>query len=71
MITNDMKIKLRSDIEFIYNGKNAAFCPIGIFVIGYAGDAHEYSNLEQAVNAKVFDGKSLVEIWDDILPQIT
>ena len=70
MIDN-MKMYLKSDIDFMYNGKPAAFCPIGVYVVGFSGDENEFSNVEDAINAKVFDGKSLVDIWEEILPQIS
>lgn len=60
---------LKSDIDFIYNGKNAAFCPLDVYVVGFAGQPNEYKTLDEAINAKVFDGKSLMDIWDEILPQ--
>ncbi len=66
-----MKSMLKSDIEFIYNGKAAAFCPIGVYVVGYSGDENTFKDIDSAINAKVFDGKSLVEIWEDVLPQIS
>ena len=67
----EIKEFLKSDIEFIYNGKNAAFCPIGVYVIGFSGEENTFDTLGAAINAKVFDGKSLVDIWDSVLPQIT
>lgn len=70
---NNEKIKtmLISDIEFLYNGKKAAFCPIGTYVVGYANDAHTFKTIDEAISAKVFDGKSLVDIWNTVLPQIS
>lgn len=70
MRNDDIKSRLQSDIEFIHNGKEAAFCPIGVFVVGYSGEENTFDTIEDAMNAKVFDGKSLIEIWDDVLPQI-
>lgn len=72
MTRNEIKEHLHSDIEFSYNGKWASFCPIGVFLCGYQyEDEIPYKTIDDAIDAKVFDGKSLVEIWDEVLPQIT
>lgn len=62
---------LKSDIEFIYNGKGAAFCPLDVYAVGYEGEPNEFTNIDEAINAKVFDGKSLLDIWDDISSQFS
>ena len=69
MRTKEMEYLLKSDIDFIYNGKGAAFCPLEKYVVGFAGQPNEFKTLKEAINAKVFDGKSLLEIWDEISPQ--
>ncbi len=71
MNREEIKKFLNSDIEFYYNNKGAAFLPIGVYVVGYDNQGLEYNTLDEAIDAKVFDGKSLVDIWDIILPQIS
>lgn len=61
----------KSDIEFIYNGKATSFCPLDVYVVGYEGEPNEFTNIDEAINAKVFDGKSLLDIWDDISSQFS
>ncbi len=71
MSNTSIKKMLKSDIEFVYNGKNAAFCPIDVFIVGFSGDENTFNDIDSAINARVFDGKSLVDIWDIVLPQIS
>lgn len=71
MNRDEIKKYLISDIDFYHNEKGAAFCPIGVYVVGYDNEGVEFATLDEAMDAKVFDGKSLVEIWDDVLPQIS
>ena len=71
MIKEDIKKFLNSDIEFYYNGKGASFLPIGVYVVGFDNQGVEFQTLEEAIDAKVFDGQSLVDIWDIVLPQIS
>ena len=71
MTREEIKKFLNSDIEFYYNDKGAAFLPIGVYVVGYDNQGLEYNTLDEAIDEKVFDGKSLVDIWDIILPQIS
>lgn len=71
MNRNDIKNYLYTDREFVYHGKGAAFCPLDKFVVGFDNEGREFDTLDEAIDAKVFDGKSLLEIWDDIYPQIS
>ena len=61
MNRNDIKKYLNTDIEFVYHGKGAAFCPLNTFVVGFDGEGRDFKTLDEAIDAKVFDGKSLVE----------
>ena len=41
-----------------------------ICVVGYDYEGRQFDTIDEAMEAKVFDGKSLVDIWDDIFQQI-
>lgn len=71
MTREQIKNQLYTDLEFIVNGKGAAFCPIGVYVVGYDKKGKEFETLDEAMDAKVFDGQSLVDVWDQIYPQIS
>lgn len=61
---------LCSDREFIYRGRGAAFIP-WCNVVGYDNEGKQFNSREEAAEAKVFDGKSIIDIWDEIYPQIS
>ena len=42
-----------------------------ICVVGYDYEGHQFNTIDEAMEAKVFDGKSLVDIWDEVFPQIS
>ena len=69
MTREEIKERLYEDVEFIYNGKGAAFIE-WCFAVGYDNEAKDFETLDEAIDAPVFDGKSLVDIWDEITPQI-
>ena len=71
MNREEIKAQLYTDLEFVYNSKGAAFCPIGVYVIGYDNEGEAFDTLDAAIDAKVFDGKSLIDIWDEIYSQIS
>lgn len=69
-----IKNELITDLVFEYNGKFASFVPFdnnGACGIGYFYEGIECNNIDEAIDAKVFDGKSLLEIWDEVYPQIS
>ena len=70
MNRNEIKNYLYTDREFVYHGKGAAFCPLSVYVVGFDGEGKEFQTLDEAIDAKIFDGKSLLEIWDEVYPQI-
>lgn len=71
MTRDDIKKHLYTDREFYHNGKHAAFCPIGVFVVGYDNQGQDFATLDEAIDAPVFDGQSLVDIWPLVYPQIS
>ena len=71
MNRDEIKGYLNTDREFMYHGKGAAFCPLDSFVVGFDGEGKGFKTLDDAIDAKVFDGKSLLEIWNEVYPQIS
>lgn len=61
---------LYTDTEFEYHGRFGSFCPVGVFGVAWNGAEYTFATVDEAIDAKVFDGKSLVDIWDEIYPQI-
>ena len=62
-----LKKYLFQDVEFEYKGKDASFCPVGgVFGVMYDGDCRDFDDFDEAIDEPMFDGKSLLEIWDDV-----
>ena len=61
---------LYTDLEFNVNCQGACFLS-SICVVGYDYEGHQFDTIDEAMEAKVFDGKSLVDIWDEIFPQVS
>ena len=70
MKKEEIKKYLDTDLEFNVNGRGACFLS-SIYVVGYDYEGHQSNTIDQAMEAKVFDGKSLVDIWDEIFPQVS
>ncbi|CYY23798.1 hypothetical protein ACTGJ2_07780 [Streptococcus suis] len=70
MTKEEIKQYLDADLEFYYNGQGACFLP-SICVVGYDNKGQQFDSIDKAMDAKVFDGKSLVDIWDEVLPQVS
>ncbi len=70
MTREEIKECLSSDADFIYNGRGASFIP-WCFDVGYDGEDNIYDTFDEALDAKVFDGKSIIDIWDEVYPQIS
>ena len=71
MTNQEIKDYLYTDREFQYKGKNGAFCPVDKYVVGWNGSEDAFDNIDDAINFPCFDGKSIIEIWDEIYPQIS
>lgn len=67
---NEIKKYLDTDLEFTYNGRGACILS-SICVVGYDYEGQQFNTIDEAMEAKVFDGKSLVDIWDKVFPQIS
>ena len=70
MKKDEIKKHLDTDFEFNVNGRGACFLS-SIYVVGYDYEGHQSNTIDQAMEAKVFDGKSLVDIWDEIFLQVS
>ena len=69
MTKDEIKKYLETDLEFTYNGRGACFLS-SICVVGYDYEGQQFDTIDKAMEANVFDGRSLVDIWDDIFQQI-
>ena len=69
MKKEEIKKYLDTDLEFNVYGRGAYFLS-SICVVGYDYEGRQFDTIDEAMEAKVFDGKSLVDIWDDIFQQI-
>ena len=70
MKKEEIKKYLDTDIEFNVNGLGACFLS-SICVVGYDYEGQQFDIIDEAMEAKVFDGKSLVDIWDEIFPHVS
>lgn len=52
--------------EFTYNGKDAIVSVSDDIVIGFLGEEKTFKTIYKGFNDKMFDGKSLVEIWEGL-----
>lgn len=60
--------ELTEDIEFRYRGEDGSICPISgkDIRLAYAGQTYEADSIEAAMAAKIFNGKSLNEISEQL-----
>lgn len=70
MTKDEIKKYLDTDLVFNHNDRGACFLS-SIYVVGYDYEGQQFDTIDEAMEAKVFDGKSLVDIWDEVLPQIS
>jgi hypothetical protein len=57
---------LFQDVEFDYKGVDCAFSPLQKYLLRYGEDRREFDDLDSAIDAPMFDGKSLAEIADQL-----
>lgn len=55
-------------VNFVYNNYSCGIDPLGRtqYDMWYGDDAITVNSVEEILNRKFFDGKSLTEIWDDV-----
>lgn len=70
MTRDQIKEYLVTDLEFYHNGRGACFLG-SCCVVGYDYEGEQFNSIDEAMDAPVFDGKSIVDIWDEVLPQIS
>lgn len=56
-----------NDVEFVYNGKQSGISPefhdsVPVYYMWYGNKEKEYSDIDEVMTDKFFDGKSLSEI---------
>ena len=59
---------LAGDIDFEYNGNHGSVCPFNStdIALSYGEEAHNHTSVSDAMNDKIFDGKCLNEIAEQI-----
>ena len=59
---------LVGDIEFDYNSKHGAVCPFSRtdIAVSYGDEAHSHISIDDVMNDKIFGGKCLNEISEQI-----
>ena len=67
MKKDEIKKYLDTDLEF---NVNACFLS-SICVVGYDYEGQQFNTINEAMEAKVFDENSIVDIWDKVFPQIS
>ena len=65
-----LKKYLDTDLKFYVNGRGACFLS-SILCRWLWLWGRQFDTIDEAMEAKVFDGKSLVDIWDEIFPQVS
>lgn len=60
MKKDEIKKYLDTDLEFYVNSRGACFLS-SICVVGYDYEGQKFDTIDEAMEAKVFDGKSLEE----------
>lgn len=55
-------------VNFDYNGYSCGVDPLGgsKYNMWYGDNDVTVDSVENVLNAKIFDGKSLIDIWDDL-----
>ncbi len=61
--------KLTSHVMFDYNGYSCGVDPLSRnkFVMWYGDNEKTVNSIEEVMNSEFFDGKSLTDIWNDII----
>lgn len=61
-------LSLTYDIQFVYKGVNGLIMPYSEndFMLCYGDDDKEYTNIDDVMNDKFFDGKSLNDISQEV-----
>lgn len=58
--------EFKEGFEFSYNKKDAIISVSNDIIVGFLGDEKTFDNIDDAFYYKIFDGKSLYEIWKEI-----
>lgn len=65
----EMINSLADDIDFEYDGKHGAICPFSRtdISLSYDDQAHDHTSIADVMNDKIFNGKCLNEISEQIV----
>lgn len=58
--------KFRDGFEFVYNDKDAIVSYSKQLQIGFLGQEKKFNSIEKGFKNKIFDGKNLFEIWEEV-----
>lgn len=60
--------KLVSHITFYYNGYACGIDPLSrnLYEVWCGDDAFSVSSVDEVLNDELFNGRSLIDIWDDV-----
>lgn len=58
--------RFRSGFEFKYHGKDAIISVYNGLMLGFLGEEETFNTIDKGFRAKLFDGKSFMEIWEEI-----
>ena len=67
MTRDQLKELLWQDVDFVYKNQDCSFCPVQGFWVTYGKDSRQFFDVDAAIDEPMFDGKSLLEVWDDVL----
>ncbi len=63
---------LNTDAEFDIDGRHCAICPFdSVCLVGNGIEEFGFDTKEEAIEAPLFNGKSIIDLWDIIFPQIS
>ena len=59
------------DVVFYVDNKLSSVCPLSKVIVTFGEVRNSFSSMEEAIHFKMFDGKSILDLWDIIYPQIS
>jgi hypothetical protein len=67
MTRDQLKDLLWQDFDFVYAGKDGSVCPFSDAIsVTFDGNTQDFADIDAAMTAPMFDGKSLNEIAPEI-----
>ena len=63
---------LNTDVVFDIGDRHCGICPFDdVCYIGNGIETLSFETVEEAITSPVFDGKSVLDLWEVIFPQIS